>query len=168
MPVDRRKTTAPLERVRQQQRNPPQKGPSPQRGGPPSRQPQRRPTQARPQQLPQRTQPMPQRTQAPSQQMASRPTNAFEDFITKAPCLFDLFFDLPHPGASKDSDRARMIEPPEVFNPQILSEMYEATAISRLARFAFPEHDDHKHGEFDLPHLVSHTFPFLNESTRSC
>jgi hypothetical protein len=64
------------------------------------------------------------------------------------PAVFDVFFDLPHPAASKESEPARMIEPPEVYNAAILSEMYEPTSISKLARFAFPEHDDHKHGKW--------------------
>ena len=59
--------------------------------------------------------------------------------------VFDIFFDLPHPGASRDSERARMIEPPETTHSAVMAEMYEASAVSRLARFAFPEHDDHKH-----------------------
>eukprot|EP00548_Thalassiothrix_antarctica_P002185 CAMPEP_0194133712 /NCGR_PEP_ID=MMETSP0152-20130528/3765_1 /TAXON_ID=1049557 /ORGANISM="Thalassiothrix antarctica, Strain L6-D1" /LENGTH=1309 /DNA_ID=CAMNT_0038829059 /DNA_START=339 /DNA_END=4268 /DNA_ORIENTATION=- len=38
-----------------------------------------------------------------------------------------------------------MIEPPEVTNPVILAEVYEPSAIAKLCRFAFPEHDDQKH-----------------------
>jgi hypothetical protein len=68
--------------------------------------------------------------------------------IRSPPCIFDIFFDLPHPGASKDSERARMIEPPNDSVQSIVAELYEASAISRLARFAFPEHDDHQHGRY--------------------
>ena len=65
---------------------------------------------------------------------------------TTVPCIFDLFFDLPHPGASRDAARARMVAPPGVSNPAIAAELHDPSALSRLARFAFPEHDDHKHG----------------------
>lgn len=72
----------------------------------------------------------------------------------RAPChVFDVFFDLPHPAASDNADRARMIEPPEVTNPEILAEVYEPSAIAKLARFAFPEHDDQKHGTYELHHF---------------
>jgi hypothetical protein len=70
--------------------------------------------------------------------------------VASPPRLFDLFFDVPHPGASKESDRARMVEPPEASesSARFLSELYEPSAVSRLARFAFPFHDDHKYGTF--------------------
>jgi hypothetical protein len=71
------------------------------------------------------------------------------------PYVFDLWFDLPHPGASKDADRARMVEPPEVSNPGVLAELYDPSAVSRLARFAFPEHDDQKHGRFLIANVFS-------------
>ena len=77
----------------------------------------------------------------------SRPASGKDiDRKIKIPKVFDLFFDVPHPAASKDSEPARMIEPPDVHSQVILSELYEPSAISRLARFAFPEHDDQKLG----------------------
>jgi hypothetical protein len=103
--------------------------------------------------------PLPTATR-PSPDSRSRPARATEVMTSRAasgkdldrkattPAVFDVFFDLPHPAASKDSEPARMIEPPEVHNQAILSELYEPTSISRLARFAFPEHDDHKHGKW--------------------
>lgn len=78
---------------------------------------------------------------------SSRPASGKDiDRKIKIPKVFDLFFDVPHPAASKESEPARMIEPPDVHNQVILSELYEPSAISRLARFAFPEHDDQKLG----------------------
>jgi hypothetical protein len=67
------------------------------------------------------------------------------DFIP----LFDLFFDLPHPNASAGAERARIIEPPDTNTrrSEVFAELYEAGNISRIARFAFPEHDDQKLGE---------------------
>lgn len=91
--------------------------------------------------------------QRPEPRMASTTSSSGESRAASradrsAPRVFDIFFDLPHPGASKDSERARMIEPPELFNPELMAELYDASAISRLARFAFPEHDDHQHGMY--------------------
>lgn len=77
----------------------------------------------------------------------SQPASSSDERQLRAPpCIFEMFFDLPHPGASSDSEKARMIEPPQVTETGVLAELYDAAAISRIARFAFPEHDDHKHG----------------------
>jgi len=89
----------------------------------------------------------------PSSQLRSRPVSHYDG--RKMPYVFDLWFDLPHPGASKDADRARMVEPPEVSNPGVLAELYDPSAVSRLARFAFPEHDDKKHGRFLIANVFS-------------
>lgn len=85
------------------------------------------------------------------QQQRSRPASHHDG--RTMPCVFDLCFDLPHPAASKDAERARMVEPPDVSNPGVLAELYAPSAVSRLARFAFPEHDDQKHGRFGIVHL---------------
>ena len=80
----------------------------------------------------------------------SRPasyTNDGQSPVDDEVTLFDLFFDLPHPAASSTNERARMIEPPEIHNPAMLAEMYEPSNISRIARFAFPCHDDQEYGK---------------------
>ena len=56
-------------------------------------------------------------------------------------CIFDLFFDLPHPAASV-TDRAKIIDPPVTISPLLMREMYDADNITRLSRFAFPEYDE--------------------------
>jgi len=84
----------------------------------------------------------------------------------RAPChVFDVFFDLPHPAASDNADRARMIEPPEVTNPEILAEVYEPSAIAKLARFAFPEHDDQKHA-LELQKNISNNERYMKKAQR--
>mmetsp|Transcript_13871 Transcript_13871/g.19862 ORF Transcript_13871/g.19862 Transcript_13871/m.19862 type:complete len:873 (+) Transcript_13871:103-2721(+) len=59
--------------------------------------------------------------------------------------LFDIFFDIPHPAASSLNAGSRVIDPPDNFNSNITSEMCKALNISRIARFAFPDHDDQTH-----------------------
>ena len=64
-----------------------------------------------------------------------------------ASCIFDIFFDIPHPASSPLNERARLIEPPESTNPEVAAEMHEPKNIAKIARFAFPDHDDQTHGE---------------------
>lgn len=54
-------------------------------------------------------------------------------------CVYDLFFDLPHPTAT---EKTRIIDPPVTLSPILSEEMYKPDNISRLARFAFPEYDE--------------------------
>eukprot|EP00986_Skeletonema_menzelii_P010410 scaffold5067_cov161-Skeletonema_menzelii.AAC.22 len=54
-------------------------------------------------------------------------------------CVYDLFFDLPHPIAT---EKTRIIDPPVTLSPILSEEMYKPDNISRLARFAFPEYDE--------------------------
>ncbi|KAL7548414.1 hypothetical protein ACHAWF_011705 [Thalassiosira exigua] len=63
-------------------------------------------------------------------------------------CIFDLFFDLPHPAAST-TDRAKIVEPPVTVSPPLAREMCNPDNVARLSRLAFPEHDDH-HGDSAL------------------
>ena len=68
------------------------------------------------------------------------------------PALYDLFFDIPHPAASPSCPRARAIDAPSSNNEEILAsdlavqtvmdELFDPSNIARIARFAFPEHDD--------------------------
>jgi hypothetical protein len=53
-------------------------------------------------------------------------------------CVYDLFFDLPHPTAM---DKTRVIDPPVTLSPILSEEMYNPDNISRISRFAFPEYD---------------------------
>mmetsp|Transcript_17083 Transcript_17083/g.25078 ORF Transcript_17083/g.25078 Transcript_17083/m.25078 type:complete len:201 (+) Transcript_17083:111-713(+) len=74
--------------------------------------------------------------------------------------IYDLFFDLPHPAASSPCERARVIEASTnscsggCFNASV-GELFEASNVSRIARFAFPEYDDQKHDQ-------SHSFRLVN------
>ena len=76
------------------------------------------------------------------------------------PTLYDLFFDLPHPAASPGCPRARVIDSPSVVAAAgggadaeatdaaaraVMDELFDPSNISRIARFAFPEHDDELH-----------------------
>jgi len=86
------------------------------------------------------------RPAGPAEVVSSRPASGLDiERNVKISTVFDLFIDLPHPAASKNSAPAYMIEPPEFYSQPILAEMYEPALISRLARYAFPEHSDHKH-----------------------
>jgi hypothetical protein len=61
------------------------------------------------------------------------------------PCpLFDLFLDLPHPAASGSCPPPFLIGSPKQGedNNKIQQELGESASIARIARFAFPEHDD--------------------------
>ncbi len=53
-------------------------------------------------------------------------------------CVYDLFFDLPHPTAN---EKSRVIDPPATLSPMLSEEMCNPDNISRLTRFAFPEYD---------------------------
>ena len=55
-------------------------------------------------------------------------------------CVYDLFFDLPHPTAT--TEKTRIIDPPVTLSPILSEEMYKPDNISRLTRFAFPEYDE--------------------------
>lgn len=55
-------------------------------------------------------------------------------------CVFDLFFDLPHPAAFS-TDKALVIDPPVTLSQLLSEEMYSPDNISRISRFAFPEYD---------------------------
>jgi len=57
-------------------------------------------------------------------------------------CVFELFIDIPHPASSSINDRAKVFDPPEHVNSDIAAEIYEPKNIARIARFAFPDHDD--------------------------
>lgn len=77
------------------------------------------------------------------------------------PTLYDLFFDLPHPAASPGCPRARVIDSPSAMSATgvpnahaeatdaaaraVMDELFDPSNISRIARFAFPEHDDELH-----------------------
>ena len=62
-------------------------------------------------------------------------------------CIFDVFFDMPHPEASASCERAKVIDPP--WNPRVIdaSDLYEPMNIARIARYAFPDCDGHNLGE---------------------
>ena len=64
-------------------------------------------------------------------------------------CVFDLFFDIPHPAASPAScERAKIIEPPGRIHPDII-ELYHPDNISKIPKFAFPDFDEKKdYGKF--------------------
>lgn len=53
-------------------------------------------------------------------------------------CVYDLFFDVPHPTAM---DKTRVIDPPVTLSPILAEEMCNPDNISRISRFAFPEYD---------------------------
>ena len=53
-------------------------------------------------------------------------------------CVYDLFFDLPHPTAT---EKSRIIDPPVTLSPMLSEEMCRPDNMSRLTRFAFPEYD---------------------------
>jgi len=90
-------------------------------------------------------------------------TGAAESVDDQAPppTLYDLFFDLPHPAASPGCPRARVIDSPSVLSATgvhdasaeatdaaaraVMDELFDPSNISRIARFAFPEHDDELH-----------------------
>ena len=58
-------------------------------------------------------------------------------------CVYDLFFNLPHPAAPAEvSDRAQIIDPPVILCPLLNEEMCNPDNVTRLSRFAFPEHDE--------------------------
>ncbi len=56
-------------------------------------------------------------------------------------CIFDIFFDIPHPSASALCERAKIIEPPGRVHPDI-SELYDPSNISRIPKFAFPDYEE--------------------------
>mmetsp|Transcript_11612 Transcript_11612/g.17596 ORF Transcript_11612/g.17596 Transcript_11612/m.17596 type:complete len:1079 (+) Transcript_11612:370-3606(+) len=56
-------------------------------------------------------------------------------------CVFDIFFDIPHPAASPTCERAKIIEPPGRIHPGI-SELYDPSNVSRIPKFAFPDYDE--------------------------
>lgn len=58
--------------------------------------------------------------------------------------LFDLFLDLPHPAASPSCPPPFLIggKSNNADAAKIQEELGEASSIARIARFAFPEHDD--------------------------
>lgn len=68
--------------------------------------------------------------------------------------IFEIFFDLPHPAASSDPTPAKIVEPKESEHRQKYnldtSELYTPQNISKITRFAFPEHDDRVHGKSGL------------------
>ncbi len=70
---------------------------------------------------------------------SENPQEPFSSSIDRPPvCVYDLFFDLPHPTAT---EKTRIIDPPVRLSPILSEEMYKPDSISRLARFAFPEYD---------------------------
>ena len=76
--------------------------------------------------------------------------------------LYDLFFDLPHPAASPSCEQARIFgPPPSLVNAvgSVIQELYDPSNVARVARFAFPDHDDQLHGE-GIWHIT--TFSFLS------
>ncbi len=64
-------------------------------------------------------------------------------------CVFDLFFDIPHPAASSAScERAKIIEPPGKIHPDVC-ELYHPSKISKIPKFAFPDFDENNYnGKF--------------------
>ena len=81
-----------------------------------------------------------------------RPLNTtHHQYANKHICVFDFFLDIPHPGASKKNERARIIEPPGIPNPGV-AEINEAENISRIAMFAFPDYD----GDEDVGKFIRH------------
>lgn len=61
-------------------------------------------------------------------------------------CVFDLFFDIPHPAATALCERAKIIEPPGRVHPDIV-ELYDPSNISRIPKFAFPDFDENTDAE---------------------
>ena len=79
--------------------------------------------------------------------MESEKTNPQEPFSSgggedhRPPiCVYDVFFDLPHPAAFS-TDKALVIDPPVTLSQLLSDEMYSPDNISRISRFAFPEYD---------------------------
>ena len=70
------------------------------------------------------------------------PYNSSSSAETSTTCIYDLFFDVPHPSASPTCERAKIIEPPGRTHP-VISELYDPSNISRIAMFAFPDYDEH-------------------------
>lgn len=56
--------------------------------------------------------------------------------------LFDLFLDLPHPAASPSCPPPFILGSPGSEDNLLLRELNTPDSIARIARFAFPEHDD--------------------------
>ena len=54
-------------------------------------------------------------------------------------CIYDLFFDVPHPSAI--SDKARVIDAPVTLSTTLSEDMCKPDNISRISRFAFPEYE---------------------------
>lgn len=78
----------------------------------------------------------------PQEPPPSKKSSKHDDKQKRLPtCIFDMFFDLPHPAAST-TDRAKVIEPPVTISPLLVTEMMTPDNITRLSRFAFPEYDD--------------------------
>lgn len=71
---------------------------------------------------------------------------------------YEIFFDLPHPSASSNEIGHRIIQPVDSDHRQRnfldTSELFEPDNISKITRFAFPEHDDRLHAT-TLPHNPS-------------
>ena len=61
-------------------------------------------------------------------------------------CMYDLFLDLPHPdtaaGGGGGDATARIIDPPTIISPALHAEMLAPENLARLARLAYPDHDD--------------------------
>ena len=57
-------------------------------------------------------------------------------------CIYDLFLDLPHPAASSNDQRSRIIDPPVTICSLLSREMYTPENIARISKFAFPEFDE--------------------------
>jgi len=60
--------------------------------------------------------------------------------LLEATCVYDFYLDIPHPAFSIINDPARIIEPPGQCHPGC-HELFEASNISRIAMFAFPDYD---------------------------
>ena len=59
--------------------------------------------------------------------------------------MYDLFLDLPHPDAAAAGGgdaTARIIDPPTIVSPALHAEMLAPENLARLARLAYPDHDD--------------------------
>jgi hypothetical protein len=85
-------------------------------------------------------------------------------------CVFDLFFDIPHPAASPSKERAEIVAPPipEKLRPEIAS-LYEPRSILLIERFAFPDYDSETGEYFALfttlqrSHCISHNNIILDK-----
>ena len=65
--------------------------------------------------------------------------------------IYEVFLDLAHPASVSDPFGPKIIRPKP--SPQRrrgnldVSELYDSENISKITRFAFPEHDDRVHGK---------------------